>query len=594
MPARLGSSGPCPCRTAGERHDRPSMVEIREFRDCLLRLLDRHASEERLQAELRRARREFFGEEQPSYALDEQSLELAAIRFAEWYLLERSSEQLGEVPVRLLMQAAESGEDVSEELDLLDLLASSRAGVYINEVCQDSLIQLRDLQGGERLELSGYPESLDPGDIVIGRLYEDGSGNWLPSIALAILPATPELAVAYQKDLRRLELDRRLTQAELEHLLFRRWAESKLPAVETPPLEHLEAGLESLLEPAGLEDEYPTAVISEALKGAKEPGTVIGPILDQLAFESEVDLEELRRVLLLIWARQNQNLADAGRKQSASPAKPKPGSKATPVQKPVQNSEASSMGLGERIAARLDEGLAREENLEQLFQDLAGMLGEGELEEGEENPEGIGSDAGDLEALVREFVWEENLQAADEATLAQFMRSQEEAPVPKNVVEYLEEDDVLRFLLRSWLESKPQGRLAALRAGAALLDRFFAWVRKTQSLDMAALQRILDHPLIAEAERLDAAGRALSTSDHPDSDASIEVQLMRVTEVRPEKLSLVLDRDRREVGALIPAKASHHLLEDDLMLGRFEDRDGQGRLLGMVIVLPAKLQHLLG
>ncbi|MHC5062870.1 MAG: hypothetical protein ACYTG5_02715 [Planctomycetota bacterium] len=568
------------------------MVEISQIRELLLKLLDRHAGEERLQGELRRARREFFGEERPAYASDEESLELAAIRFAEWYLLERSSDQLGEVPVRLLMQAIEQGEDVDADPELLGLLATSRAGVYIAESAQEKTVQLRDLQGGERLELSGIPESVDPGDIVIGRLFEIGAGTWLPSLALAILPASPELAIAYQKDLRRLNLDRRLSQAELEHLLFRRWAENRQSPAEGPPLERLEAELETLLLAADLVDEYPSAAISAALKDSPDPGVVIGPILDQLAFDSDVDLEALQRILIQIWTRQNQ---------SASPAEPETPKAQAPVPEkqssgkaPRTGSESNQGGLGERLAARLDAGLARKENIEELFKDLEGMLGEGDLDGEVENPEGIGSDAGDLEALVREFVWEENLQAAEEATLARFIQSQQETPLPKNVVEYLEEDDVLRFLLQNWLGSDPEGRLGHLRGQAAILDRFFAWVRATQCVELNGLREFLDHPLIREADRLDAAAKALSTSDRPDGSNAEEVELMRVTQVMPGELSLVLDRSHREVDAMIPARASGHLQADDLMLGRFEDIPGRGRLLGMVVVLPGKLQHLLG
>ncbi len=570
------------------------MVEIIQIRELLLQLLDRHAGEERLQAELGRARREFFGEERPAYARDEQSLELAAIRFAEWYLLERSSEQLGEVPVQLLMQAVESGEDIAADPELLSLLATSRAGVYITEATDESSVQVRDLQDGERLELRGIPESIDPGDMVIGRLFELGAGAWLPSLALAILPATPELAIAYQKDLRRLGLDRRLSQAELEHLLFRRWAENRQAAPVGPPLERLEAELESLLMAADLADEYPSAAISAALKGSPAPGPVIGPILEQLAFDSDLDLEALRRLMLQIWTCQNQ-----AQDQNESSPEPSAPQRPQPARSPKRSRESTKdskeqLGLGERIAARLDAGISGKENIEELFQDLAGMIGAGDLDDEDNEAEVIGSDAGDLEALVREFVWENNLSPADEVSLARFIDCQKDAPLPKNVVEYLEEDDVLRFLLQSWLSAAPDDRLGCLHAQATILDRFFAWVRETQCVELQALRGLLEHPLVRDAERLDAAGKALSTSDQAPVAKADEVELMRITQVLPDTLSLFIDRSSREVGAVIPAKASGHLQEEDLMLGRFEDRAGRVRLLGMVVVLPGKLQHLLG
>src|SRR5690606_8885278 len=125
-----------------------------------------------------------------------------------------------------------------------------------------------------------------------------GGGEWVPSAVLTVLAAAPQLAVAFQRDIKSLGLDRRLSQIEIEHLVFRRFASGATVAGVQPvePLERLEAALQGLLDAVGRGEQVPH--ISEALRGAEAPGPVLGPILDDLAFHSDVDLDRARELLV--------------------------------------------------------------------------------------------------------------------------------------------------------------------------------------------------------------------------------------------------------------------------------------------------------
>src|SRR6185295_8214788 len=106
---------------------------------------------------------------------------------------------------------------------------------------------------------------------------EDGSE--LASPAIAVYRKGAALAAAFRKDLERLDLDRRLSQAELEHLLMAGKARAAAVAAVTPPerpLEHLEAELEAVLRAGACS--WSAAELSRRLAAAERIGPVLGPI----------------------------------------------------------------------------------------------------------------------------------------------------------------------------------------------------------------------------------------------------------------------------------------------------------------------------
>ena len=245
-----------------------------------------------LRAEMARARREFFGVEPP----DRDPLRQAAAdaRFTEWYLLERDSEVLGEVPVRCLARAMREPQPGQE------MLLASAVSVYLVEKGGE-VVQLRDMQDGQIREMERPPMlDLSPGDVLVGRMFADDRGYWVPSTAVAVQHEARSLARAFQRDLTSLNLDRRLTQAELEHLLFRHWRLVAQAREDHMPLERLEAELDRMLSDAG-ESELSAQEVSTALRESEHPGQVMGPVMDEVAFETDIDLERLRLLLVEIW-----------------------------------------------------------------------------------------------------------------------------------------------------------------------------------------------------------------------------------------------------------------------------------------------------
>ncbi|MDA0934967.1 MAG: hypothetical protein O3C51_16075 [Planctomycetota bacterium] len=545
----------------------------------LAALLDKAHADARVRAEMARARREFFGSDQPAYVdpADRTGMDVAAQRFAEWFLVERPSEVLGGTPVAILGHAEED-----------EALSQSRCGLFLVESADESEVQVRDLEGGERLGLVGVPLDLGPGDVLVGRVYPTPKGSYAPSAVLTVLSRSPQIAVAFQRDLRQLGLDRRLMQIEVEHLVFQRWAVGGISGDDDrAPLEHIEADLQKLLEDAGVGDVHPAAGISQSLRDAGEhPGAVIGPLMDELAFHTAVDLDRLRELLLQL---SNAHRASvASRRAEAAPANP-PKPKAVP--RPAKPADApAGEGLGARLARRLDEGLAASEDVDALFRDVERLLGES-LDDDEEEEDGSGPDpeVGDLEPLVREFLWEAG-EPAEAEILDELVQLQRAAPVPRLSIEYLDADDYLRFVLQTWLAHPPEQRVAATQAAFTAVERFVDWLRTTQDVDLRERLAVSREVLVARLTDLHDASVALSggaPTGHEDAAG-----IARVLFCTDGGVELECESGRIRIPVLQKVTG---LGEGDLILGTLARPSAEsGHFVGDAVALPRAVEHLLG
>jgi hypothetical protein len=575
-----GASGPPQETTTIETmSSEPLQIQAR-----LAALLEKAHADERVRAEMARARREFFGSDQPAYVdpADRTAMDVAAQRFAEWFLVERPSEVLGNTPAALLG----SGDDADEAL------LGSRCGLFLVESAIDQEVQVRDLEGGERLGLVGVPLDLGPGDVLVGRVYPTAKGSYAPSAVLTVLSRSPQIAVAFQRDLRQLGLDRRLQQIEIEHLVFQRWAVGGMSGDEDrAPLEHIEADLQQLLERASVGDVHPAAGISQALRDAGEhPGAVIGPLMDELAFHTEVDLDRLRELLL--------QLSNAHRSAAKLPRQAAPGVAAPARKRPASAGQKSDAlpgeGLGARLARRLDEGLAASEDVDALFRDVERLLGESldDDEEDEDLMTGPDPEVGDLEPLVREFLWEVG-EPPDTDILDELVQLQRAAPVPRLSVEYLEPDDYLRFVLQTWLANPPSERVSATQAAFSAVERFVDWLRTTQDLDLRDRLGTARDVLVARIDTLHAASLALSggaPTGHEDAAG-----LARVLYCTDGGVELECESGRLRIDVASPSSAVAGLGEGDLILGTLaRPAPGAGHFVGDAVALPRAVEHLLG
>ncbi|MFY9344229.1 MAG: hypothetical protein WAT39_17185, partial [Planctomycetota bacterium] len=518
----------------------------------------------RLPAEVQRARREFFRADNAPAAASPPAAER---RFHEWFLLERESEVLGAVP-----------SEVSPFLALAQDLPESQAGVFVVQRVTDAAIDARDLQDDTSLDLVAPPAALRVGDLLVGRLWAEAAGRWRPSTALAVFRPGGELAKAIARDLQRLQLDRRLQQVELEHLLLQRArGEAGQPvAVRTVPLEHLEADLDRLLHAGG--GTLQASDLSQQLARAERPGPVIGPVLDQLAFDTAIDLDRARALLVEIW---NAHHADD---------EPAAGTAA-----PDAAGDAPGETLGERLVRELDEGLAKKRDVGELFAQLERMAGiepdaeddslpfgdapaaadpgaaddedaeagDDDVDESEDDSDREPGDAddapgaggGDLGPLVEEYLWESGQgDSAAAAPLRLFAQLQQNTPLPHQDLEQVTTADVLRLLLHVYLGSAPAERAASVRAAYGSLRGFFDWAAAENEIAVGGALAGCEGALLDQLDRLQAAGLGLST---PNA-GTLRPSIAQIDDLRADGFG-VLDDDGVDHWLAAPAGVLQHL-----------------------------------
>lgn len=559
-------------RSGSNRCHRPTAVTPKTAETChakLLEVLDLAERDPRLVAELARAQREFFGAAgRPAGAGAEAAA--AATRFAEWFVLERESDVLGAVPVLALVRGR------SDAAEVLELMRDSTAGVFRIESARDREAQATDLQDGEVVDLrEQVPGTLARGDLLIGRLYSVGEGGHVPSVAATLHKDAEVLGEAIVRDLARLDLGRRLSQVEIEHVFLRGRQLVPDAAEALPPLERLEAEFETLLTKAG-RSPHEVQALATALREAATPGQVMGPLLDELAFETDADLDEARRLMLQLWTA----LRRVG---TPPPARPEP--------KRKRDEPRSVPGLGANIAKRIEQGLARHEDLEAMFADVENLFGERiDPDEPLEGSDGV--EDGDLAGLVAEFLWEtgnEHGELAD--VLASLVRQQRERPVPMLDAERLTGTDFLRLAVACYLAAAPADRVERIRAVGSALERFVGWLASAQEIELESGWNTVEAVLLAHADRVGAASLALSTK----ATAASPPSLWRVLATGEREFELTeIDSGTTHLVATSTEAARQLRVGDLLIAGIVPGARGSAALAGMVIVLPPGVEAVLG
>ncbi|MGK0431938.1 MAG: hypothetical protein ACJA0V_001072 [Planctomycetota bacterium] len=557
--------------------------EVQRQTECIAQLATQLSKQPRMQAELQRARRQFFGDDLHGVGDD-----AAEHRFAEWFLMERESESLGVVPVTIPPYSAD-----------IEALDGSIAGLFLVESVGDTVTAV-DMQDNQVLELA-EPGTLKVGDLLVGRMYSVTGECWAPSAATPALRPGRDLAKAFMKDLAKLDLGRRLVQIELEHLLLREHggtsvslgggsvqepAAAELVAAPDVPLEHLEADLEQLLLAVG--HTHSVTDISEQLGQTQHPGAVMGPLLDQLAFDTEIDLDRVRRVLLEIW-----NAHHAGQVRSTEEAS--------------DSSGPPGETLGEQLVRRLDEGIGEKEDVEDVFKQMESLAGiepeEGDAAADDRNTAIVSEvfetgdtdgDAGDLAPLIAEYHWENGNNEPEQSALMLWIELQRSAAVPNTDVESIPAGDLMRLLLHVYLRSAPGERVAQVRGAFDELQSFYEWVVVTQEIDPREVLQRCKGALLDQLERLQAAGIALSNDQAPVHSPG----LMQVEETGSDGFG-ARDDDGGSHWLLTAKDAVDLLAAGDIVLGGFapivgdEPTSLHRRMAGMVVVLPIDARSLI-
>lgn len=536
------------------------------------------ASDPAMAAELTRARREFLGgaPATPDSAAD--------ARFCEWFVTERDSDVLGDIPARVVGGVPP---------EVREALLDSVCGLFLVAGAGNE-VRLRDVITDDDLNMPRDPR-LALGDVLMGRLYPVDDGLVSPSPLVTVIRDGAALVEAVRSDLARADLARRLSQAEVEAVLHLSTPAAAARSAQDPaaapdddadpedvlPPEHYEAQLAELLgDPDELD--MTAADISRALAASpNSAGAVIGPLLEQFAFETAADLGAIHQTLVELW--------------NAHRLAPRP----TPAPPTVEPTRATARddaddldgpGLGAAIARRLEQGDAAHEDVDKLFGDIESLLGADD--EDEDDDEEWNRPDGDLDPLVTEFLWERDHAAGSAAAtvLAAFLQQQNALPVPGVYLEAITPNEIARFLLQTYLSTPPGQRAARVGATFAVLSEFFVWAEDTQEYALAATIETCRREVAEPLSRTARASLALSTAT--EVVAGGRAQVHRVLRIEAGEVEVVGDNDA-PVWLDLPDAASMLRVGDILLAGLEPDGHGGARVDGLAVVLPAGASALI-
>lgn len=472
----------------------------------------------------------------------------AEARFYEWYLFEHRSPRIGDGNVYIMVAPRVAADAATESLDLLDEMGANRFCIFepspedgedaVRDISTQAVFHVHE---GEATDLM---TSLADGSVGVGRLYPTGAGTYLLSPAGFV--ASGHVAKALRTDLGEVSgRQGKLSQREMEWLLFGGHMAAGGPAaaenaermpepaaqrgltdvVQPEPLERLEAEVDAFLRDVHIEG-LSLDEIRERFESAPTAADAVNPLMEEIAFESDADLEPGRRILPAYYFALHQH--KAGNK----PARPGGVSRMTTDElqqkagAPCRCGSGNAYGeccLPKDAIARFDAGRARGEELNGLIQSLANAMGIESLDadapigEEEEPPP---SDRVDpvMAPMVEEYLWEmqqlaKPVKESDEQSLRRFATSIDTgAGAPEDPSGVLREHLDRYFSLDCYQSAAPPQRAAMARETEAL-GRFAEWLRDEQGFDIVELLREATEAAMASSERLGAANQLLGAPD---------------------------------------------------------------------------------
>jgi len=337
-------------------------------------------------------------------------------RHLEWFLLERSSEALGAIPLERFFDGLDEGQ-VSSAAELYASLRGSRTGVFrVARIVDDDGLLLDDLLGRGQYAVpeAALASELQPGDLIVGRLFPEDLGHdgektlWGLSSAASTL-RNAKLREALERDLEamrsRARGPLRMTQHDIEEMFFcsQVRVEETREAPAAKDLAEAELAARELFTSAGIEPPRATEFLAtiannplpetDVALGADDP---LGWVLDELAFETNIDLARARLTLSNYWhaksAEATEPVAEVGEAEGPN-------------------------DLAAAALSRFDAGREAGRDLDSLFATLEtelGIEGDGPAIAGIPNEaleDGIDGDPapdfpGVLGALMQEFLWD--------------------------------------------------------------------------------------------------------------------------------------------------------------------------------------------
>ncbi len=501
-----------------------------------------------LSGEFEHSLAEFYPAGPPSGAARETLL--AARRHVEWFVLERISRTLHGSPVEVLLPAwrIRSSEDPEREESAL---LNSFTGIFVVTGVQDSSgLWLRDIVGFGEYPVSD-PEGAWPsreGDLIVGRMFPTGDAVHHLSRAAAFF-RDDSLREAVARDVETLREARghgrvlHVSQLDLERMFFAK----ERTADASDPIERARDLLVASGVDEGRIDELfatlaRTPFDTELLvHGA---GDVLAEILDELAFDTDVDLADARRLFVRAWRRLASPPEDreAGESQGDTPDDPRAALEA------------------------FDQGRHANTDLDSLITNLATDLELGAVDDPDEEESPAPDFPGVVGAMVEEFIWEVGAERGEDerARLAPLMKLGRFAREIGSF-ESLGAPELLRFTT-FWLHEERE--LASEEEARALVDALQAFCTWAEEAHGVPLQAEFGATLASLAASLPPIAAANDLIPRPAKDAVGE--LFEVGDELPDGARLLLDRHGNEHSAYLDPQLARRLPQGARLRGRIQ------------------------
>jgi hypothetical protein len=396
--------------------------------------------------------------------------ELSQRRALEWFVLERENELHG----GLLIQSL-PGIDLHLGPEELASWIGSVVGVFeVSSVRPGEGVWLKDLAGGGEyplIEPSGS-QLMEAGDLIAGRIFAH-EGAFVASPAAAFV-REPDLLQALRADFEHARQGRRglvrIAQSEVERL-FHKPRRGHPGSVEEA---------RELLRAGGVDAQDIDELLAHLSEQPFEPDRLtpggddpLGAALDQLAFETDIDLESARRALLSAWQELSERAENASTSAtSATSATGSTGSTGVP-----RGSRAAATSASQALA-EFDANRRKGLSLEQSFRELEQALG---LDAVEEEDPGLVPDFPEAMAgILEEYLWETNADADERARLEPLAVYAARHGVEDNLTQAAWIDFCSRWMLE---ENRLAGQDQAAGFAAALL-RFALWAEESHALTL--------------------------------------------------------------------------------------------------------------
>lgn len=467
----------------------------------------------RLEAEFEASISEFYPHGPP--AGDPRETLLAARRHLEWFVLERHSPALLGVPSERWLERWEKALEVADDATASRALLDSFTGIFeVTEVRAGEGAWLRDLAGLGEYAVA-EPESaelFEAEDLIVGRLFPIGDSLHHVSRAAGFF-RNADLRSAIQRDLDEARASGvgnilHLSQRELESMFWGATAPARRDSdVVGEARRALAAG--------GLGEDTIERVLASLAASPWKPerlvhgaGDTLGDVLDELAFETDVNLERVRRTLLDAWP----VLAGEG-----SPASP-----GSPESNGALQAQADSRLPDPRAALQaFEEGRAAGGDLDVLFNQLErelGLDGDASDDDDEQAPDFPGV----VGAMVEEFLWELKQEgAAESAQRFGKLRDFGAFGAKIGVFEELSDKDLRRFATFWVLEHETLKDADEARDLVAGLAAFCAWADDAHGLELSAAVAPALEGLSTSLPRVVAANSLLAAPAIPDAGESL-------------------------------------------------------------------------